>query len=146
MQTAAVHTWQVGVHMIRLHLLVVAGKPLAFPSSGVLPFWEISIWNLSVLLPLHINILRVCTIRLHGDMCFHTHPNQAIVEDVQSGGSKSLIAQALRLGDIKSESDPLLLGPAEMKAAYDQLPEEDQQVLLRTKVKIEIYVSYIRCG
>lgn len=62
------------------------------------------------------------------------NPTQAIVDDVESGGTKSLIAQALRLGDIKSESDPLLLGPVEMKAAYDQLAEKDQQVLLRTKV------------
>ncbi|CAN0287059.1 unnamed protein product, partial [Hapterophycus canaliculatus] len=57
---------------------------------------------------------------------------KVIVEDVQNGGTKSLVAQALRLGDIQSESDPLLLGPAEMKAAYDKLPEEDKQVLLRT--------------
>lgn len=60
--------------------------------------------------------------------------NQAIVDDVESGGTKSLIAQAMRLGDIKSESDPLLLGPAEMRAAYDELTEAEQQVLLRTKV------------
>lgn len=53
---------------------------------------------------------------------------------MESGGAKSLVAQALRLGDIKSESDPLLLGPAEMEAAFDELPEEDRQVLLRTKV------------
>lgn len=64
-----------------------------------------------------------------------------IVEDVQNGGTKSLIAQALRLGDIQSESDPLLLGPAEMKAAYDELPEEDKQVLLRTKVGSLVLLS-----
>lgn len=70
------------------------------------------------------------------NMFFSTNEktNQAIVDDVESGGAKSLVAQALRLGDIKSESDPLLLGPAEMKAAFDELPEEDRQVLLRTKV------------
>ncbi|CAN0440184.1 unnamed protein product [Laminaria digitata] len=61
---------------------------------------------------------------------------KAIVDDVQSGGTKSLIAQALRLGDIKSESDPLLLGPEDMKAAFDNLPPEDQQVLMRTKVRV----------
>ena len=65
---------------------------------------------------------------------FNAEPTQAIVDDVESGGTKSLIAQALRLGDIKAETDPLLLGPAEMKAAYDKLTEEDQQVLLNTKV------------
>lgn len=46
--------------------------------------------------------------------------SKAIVDDVVSGGTKSLISQALRLGDIKSESDPLLLGAAEMKAAFDR--------------------------
>lgn len=56
------------------------------------------------------------------------------MDDVKSGGEKSLIAQAVRLGDIKSETDPLVLGPAEMKAAFDALPKEDQAVLLRTKV------------
>ena len=40
----------------------------------------------------------------------------------------------MRLGDIKSESDPLLLGPKEMKAAFDNLSPEDQQVLMNTKV------------
>lgn len=59
---------------------------------------------------------------------------QAIVDDVQQGGTKSLIAQALRLGDIKSENDPLILGPEAMKAAFDKLPEEDQNVLIRTTV------------
>lgn len=53
---------------------------------------------------------------------------------MESGGAKSLVAQALRLGDIKNESDPLMLGPAEMKAAFDELPEEDRHVLVRTKV------------
>lgn len=75
---------------------------------------------------------------------------QAIVDDVESGGLKSLTAQALRLGDIQSESDPLILGPAEMKAAYDALPEEDQQVLLRTKVRASVIVCVgmycCRCG
>lgn len=60
---------------------------------------------------------------------------QQIVDDVQIGGVKSLIAQALRLGDIKSETDPLLLGPEDMKAAFDKLPEEDRNVLLRTKAR-----------
>ena len=64
---------------------------------------------------------------------------QVIVDDVQSGGTKSLIAQALRLGDIKSESDPLLLGPEDMKAAFDNLPAEDQQVLMRTKVRVRTF-------
>lgn len=64
---------------------------------------------------------------------------------MESGGTKSLIAQALRLGDIKSESDPLLLGPAEMKAAYDQLTEEDQQVLIRTKVCARCWLGCQRC-
>ena len=64
---------------------------------------------------------------------------------MESGGTKSLIAQALRLGDIKSESDPLLLGPAEMKAAYDQLTEEDQQVLIRTKVCARCGLGCQRC-
>lgn len=56
------------------------------------------------------------------------------MEDVKSGGKKSLIAQAMRLGDIKLETDALVLGPAEMKAAFEALPEEKQNILLRTKV------------
>ncbi|CAM9763301.1 unnamed protein product [Ectocarpus sp. 12 AP-2014] len=71
---------------------------------------------------------------------------KAIVDDVESGGTKSLVAQALRLGDIKSESDPLVLGPAEMKAAFDELPEEDRQVLVRTKDRVEIFAKAQRAA
>ena len=57
------------------------------------------------------------------------------MDDVKSGGIKSLIAQALRLGDIKTEDDPVVLDEKAMKEAFDNLPEEDKQVLLRTKVR-----------
>lgn len=70
---------------------------------------------------------------------------QTIVEDVQNGGAKSLVAWALRLGDIKSEDDSLVLGPEQMKAAFDALPTEDQQVLLRTKVLCLVFVVCFIC-
>lgn len=60
---------------------------------------------------------------------------QAIVDDVVAGGTKSLIAQAVRLGDIKCETEALTIGPAEMKAAFEALPKADQEVLMRCKVR-----------
>lgn len=63
------------------------------------------------------------------------------MDDVRSGGIKSLIAQAVRLGDIKSEDEPVLFDRKAMKAAFDNLPEEDKEVLLRTKVS-----CFVRCA
>lgn len=69
--------------------------------------------------------------------------HKVIVDDVKAGGEKSLIAHAVRLGDLKSETDTLILGPADMKAAYDALPEEDRQVLRRTKVSYFVFVIVV---
>ncbi|CAM9990536.1 unnamed protein product [Ascophyllum nodosum] len=71
---------------------------------------------------------------------------KVIVDDVKNGGIKSLIAQALRLGDIKTEDDPVVLDEKAMKEAFDNLPEEDKQVLLRTKDRVEIFAKAQRAA
>ncbi|CAN0178471.1 unnamed protein product, partial [Discosporangium mesarthrocarpum] len=64
---------------------------------------------------------------------------KAIIDDVKAGGKDALVKQAVRLGDLQSETDALLLGPAEMKEAFDSLPEEDRQVLVRMTERVKVF-------
>ncbi|CAM9943027.1 unnamed protein product, partial [Choristocarpus tenellus] len=64
---------------------------------------------------------------------------KGILDDVKAGGKDALIRQAVRLGDLKSEDDDLLLGTEEMKEAFDALPEEDREVLLRTTERVKAF-------
>lgn len=58
-----------------------------------------------------------------------------IVQDVRNGGEDALRRYAEKFGEIES-SMPLLRGKSEMKEAFDELPEKEQQLLDRTAGRI----------
>jgi histidinol dehydrogenase len=60
-----------------------------------------------------------------------------IVEDVKAHGEEGLLRQAVRLGDLPDASAKYLLGRAEMAAAFENLPQGEKELLLRTKARIE---------
>lgn len=66
---------------------------------------------------------------------------QAIVQDVRSQGEAALRKHAARLGDIADEAAPLVISKTELKAAFDKLPENEQQVLQRTAQRIRVFAQ-----
>uniref|UniRef100_A0A7S3YRN5 Imidazoleglycerol-phosphate dehydratase n=1 Tax=Lotharella globosa TaxID=91324 RepID=A0A7S3YRN5_9EUKA len=59
-----------------------------------------------------------------------------IVEGVKKGGEKALIDYAVRFGDLK-QGQPHILSKKELKAAFDGIPKEQQEVLISTAARIE---------
>ncbi|ETW09865.1 histidinol dehydrogenase [Aphanomyces invadans] len=64
---------------------------------------------------------------------------RAIVNDVKSRGEPAVREHAVRLGDLPSTSASLVYTRDEMKAAFDALPVSEQQLLTRTKQRIEAF-------
>lgn len=52
---------------------------------------------------------------------------------LQTNGKPALLKHAARLGDIKSTSDPIILGRDDMEKAWNSLTQEQQGTLQRTK-------------
>lgn len=66
---------------------------------------------------------------------------QTIVQDVRAQGEPALRKHALRLGDIADEAAPLVISKAELKAAFEKLPKNEQQVLQRTAQRIRVFAQ-----
>ncbi|KAG5176527.1 histidinol dehydrogenase [Tribonema minus] len=64
-----------------------------------------------------------------------------IVDDVRKTGEAGLRKHALRLGDIPDATSKYVLDKAEMKAAFDSLPEDEQALLLRTRDRIQAFAQ-----
>ena len=62
---------------------------------------------------------------------------RTIVEDVKKNGLSALRTHAQRLGDIPTIDSKILYSYEELKPYYDSLPEEQKNVLTRTKDRIE---------
>ena len=60
----------------------------------------------------------------------------AITNAVKSGGEDALIEYALKFKDLESKEQPYIVSRAEMKAAFDQLPKSEQELLNRTADRI----------
>eukprot|EP00455_Lapot_gusevi_P000897 TRINITY_DN10377_c0_g1_i4.p1 TRINITY_DN10377_c0_g1~~TRINITY_DN10377_c0_g1_i4.p1 ORF type:complete len:453 (-),score=132.79 TRINITY_DN10377_c0_g1_i4:79-1386(-) len=65
---------------------------------------------------------------------------ESIIEDVKSRGEAGLLENATRLGDIK-EGEPYVLDRSVLKAAYDSLPIEQQQLLHRVAARIKAFAE-----
>lgn len=70
----------------------------------------------------------------------------AIVNDVRDNGEPALHKHAARLGDVPSEDAPLLVGQDALKAAFDALPLNEQQVLQRTAQRIKVFAQAQRAS
>ncbi|KDO33061.1 histidinol dehydrogenase [Saprolegnia parasitica CBS 223.65] len=71
---------------------------------------------------------------------------RAIVNDVRARGLDAVRDHALRLGDIPSQNAPILYSRKEMQAAFDALPVAEQQLLQRTKQRIEVFAQAQRAS
>jgi phosphoribosyl-ATP pyrophosphohydrolase/phosphoribosyl-AMP cyclohydrolase/histidinol dehydrogenase len=65
---------------------------------------------------------------------------EAIVSEVRTGGAESLLAVAVRLGDIKA-GEPHILRPAALEAAFKSLPLSEQQLLERVAGRIRAFAQ-----
>lgn len=65
---------------------------------------------------------------------------EAIVAEVRKGGTESLLAVAVRLGDIKP-GEPHVLLPAALEAAFKSLPLGEQQLLERVAGRIRAFAQ-----
>ena len=70
---------------------------------------------------------------------------EEILKDISERGEAALLEHSIRLGDVK-EGDRHILGPAEMKASYDSLPEKDRGVLDRTAARIKKFAETQRAS
>jgi phosphoribosyl-ATP pyrophosphohydrolase/phosphoribosyl-AMP cyclohydrolase/histidinol dehydrogenase len=59
----------------------------------------------------------------------------------QANGKTALLQQALRLGDIKTLDDPILLGRAELEKAWLSLTDGQREMLQRTRDRIEAFAK-----
>lgn len=71
---------------------------------------------------------------------------RAIVDDVRENGLPALRAHAARLGDVADAQQPLLVGRDELRAAYERLPAQEQQVLRRTAQRIRAFAQAQRAS
>ncbi len=62
-----------------------------------------------------------------------------IINDIKANGKAALLQQAVRLGDIKSVEEPILLGRAEMEKAWASLTQGQREMLQRTRDRIEAF-------
>jgi histidinol dehydrogenase len=70
----------------------------------------------------------------------------AIVTDVREQGEQALHKHAARLGDVPSEDAPLLVEKKQLQAAYEALPEAQQQVLQRTTQRVKAFAQAQRAS
>lgn len=66
---------------------------------------------------------------------------RTIVDDVRTRGVDGLRAHALRLGDIKSSEQSLLIPREELEVAFHKLPKNEQEVLQRTAQRIRVFAQ-----
>lgn len=71
---------------------------------------------------------------------------RVIVDDVRVNGLPALRAHAVRLGDIASADQPLLVDREQLRAAFLALPENEQQVLQRTATRIKRFAQAQRAS
>ncbi|KAL4158819.1 hypothetical protein PRNP1_004593 [Phytophthora ramorum] len=64
-----------------------------------------------------------------------------IVSDVRDNGVEALQKHAVRLGDVPSDSAPLLISQSELQKAFETLPEDQQKVLQRTAQRIRVFAQ-----
>ncbi len=64
-----------------------------------------------------------------------------ILLDVRKDGTTALLKHAVRLGDLKCDTDKLIYNRDDLKKAYDDLPQEMQQVLSRTAERIKRFAE-----
>lgn len=60
---------------------------------------------------------------------------------MQANGMDALLKHAVRLGDIKSVEDPVVLGRAEMEKAWLSLTDGQREMLQRTRCVSRVAVS-----
>mmetsp|Transcript_25373 Transcript_25373/g.40933 ORF Transcript_25373/g.40933 Transcript_25373/m.40933 type:complete len:431 (+) Transcript_25373:1392-2684(+) len=70
--------------------------------------------------------------------------SEEILNDVETGGVKGFLKHAIRLGDLKSETDKYVFSKEDMKKAFDSLSEVDQNVLTRTGDRIRAFATVQR--
>mmetsp|Transcript_16811 Transcript_16811/g.30139 ORF Transcript_16811/g.30139 Transcript_16811/m.30139 type:complete len:907 (-) Transcript_16811:245-2965(-) len=63
-----------------------------------------------------------------------------IVENVKANGEKALLEYAVRFGDLK-DGQAHILTRKDMKEAFDNIPKEQQNVLLKTAKRIENFAN-----
>eukprot|EP01062_Namystynia_karyoxenos_P063116 TRINITY_DN55938_c0_g1_i1.p1 TRINITY_DN55938_c0_g1~~TRINITY_DN55938_c0_g1_i1.p1 ORF type:complete len:425 (+),score=145.90 TRINITY_DN55938_c0_g1_i1:77-1351(+) len=68
-----------------------------------------------------------------------------ILSAVRSGGEKALRAVAERFGEV-SPGEPLIAGPAELRAAFEGLPPRDRALLERTAARIRSFARAQRAA
>jgi histidinol dehydrogenase len=66
---------------------------------------------------------------------------RSIVADVRVRGQAAVREHAVRLGDIPSVEAPLLFTRDDMKRAFEALPVAQQELLRRTKQRIEVFAQ-----
>ncbi|CAK4609162.1 unnamed protein product [Aphanomyces euteiches] len=71
---------------------------------------------------------------------------RAIVNDVKANGEAAVRQHAVRLGDIATKSSPLTFDRDAMKQAFDSLPVGEQQLLERTKHRIQVFAEAQRAS
>ncbi|KAF0684109.1 Aste57867_23896 [Aphanomyces stellatus] len=71
---------------------------------------------------------------------------RAIVQDVQARSEAAVRDHAVRLSDLPSTDAPLIFGREALKQAYDSLPASEQQLLVRTKQRIEVFAQAQRAS
>jgi histidinol dehydrogenase len=69
-----------------------------------------------------------------------------ILTDVRENGEAGLRRRALALKDIESEDTPLVVSAAELKAAFDALPEDQQSLLQRSADRIRSFAEAQRAS
>lgn len=70
---------------------------------------------------------------------------RSIVDGVRTGGKAALRGYAEKFGDVE-QGGPLVLGPEELRAAYEALPVTDQQLLRRVADRIRTFAAAQRAS
>lgn len=71
---------------------------------------------------------------------------RTIVDDVRTNGINALRQHAVRLGDIAALDQPVVIAKDALRAAYEQLPANEQQVLERTAQRIKVFAQSQRAS
>ncbi len=70
----------------------------------------------------------------------------AITTTVRTRGEAGFVELAVKFGDLKSASDAYMVSKEELKAAFDSLPEAEQQLLRRTAERIRHFAAEQRAS
>jgi len=69
---------------------------------------------------------------------------KAIIDDLRERGEAAFLYHAVRLGDLKSESDKYIYNREDLKSAFLSLPKDQQGVLLRTTERVRHFATQQR--